>query len=329
MAAADSRRAAADDPVIRQLADEGIYLGVTAWAQLALAECGAFYPPAAGTAEERLHHYASRYPITEVDSAFYYPLSERTTALWAERTPPGFVFDVKAFRLLTQHPTPPNALWPDLPNALWPDLREALPADQAAKPQIYVRNLPDELAAEAFRRFTAALEPLRRAGRLGVVLFQFPRYVYPSRVSSEYLERVARQLPGLGVAVEFRQPRWVDQEHRGGTLDFLSRHRLAFVCVDEPRGFPDTLPPVAAATADVAEVRFHGRNAESWAMRDATPRRRYAYNYRADELAEWVPKISALHGGGRPVHVLLNNCWRGFAVRNAHTLAQLLVQELG
>jgi uncharacterized protein YecE (DUF72 family) len=108
--------------------------------------------------------------------------------LWAERTPHGFVFDLKAFRLLTQHPTPPGALWPDL--------RDALPADQAAKRQIYARDLPDDFVTEAFRRFGSALESLRSGGRLGLVLFRFPRYSYPSRVSLEYLERVARQLPG-------------------------------------------------------------------------------------------------------------------------------------
>jgi uncharacterized protein YecE (DUF72 family) len=321
MAAAGQQRAAADGSVLRQLADDGIYLGITAWAQLAEAECGAIYPPGASTAGERLRLYAARYPITEVDSSFYHPPAERTTALWAERTPPGFVFDVKAFRLLTQHPTPPDALWPDL--------RQALPAEQAAKPLLYARDLPPDFLAEAFRRFARGLEPLRAAGRMGVVLLQFPRYVYPSRASSGYLEWLPGQLPGLQVAVEFRQHRWMDDEHRGSTLDLLTRHRLAYVCVDEPQGFPDTLPPVAAATADVAEVRFHGRNSQTWAVRDASPRRRYAHDYRPEELAEWVPKIRALHTGGRPVHVLMNNCWHGFAVRNARTLAQLLAQDLG
>jgi hypothetical protein len=28
------------------------------------------------------------------------------------------------------------------------------------------------------------------------------------------------------------------------------------------------------------------------------------------------------------VHVLMNNCWHGFAVRNARTVAQLLAQTL-
>jgi uncharacterized protein YecE (DUF72 family) len=39
-------------------------------------------------------------------------------------------------------------------------------------------------------------------------------------------------------------------------------------------------------------------------------------------LRQWVPKIGALHAGGRPVHVLVSNCWHGFAVRNARLLAQ-------
>ncbi len=153
-------------------------------------------------------------------------------------------------------------------------------------------DLHYDLAAEAFRRFAGVLEPLQAAGRLGVAVFQFPRYFYPSRVSSGYLERVARQLPGVRVAVEFRQPRWMDEEHRDSTL---SRHRLAYVCVDEPRGFPDTLPPVAAATADVAAVRFHGRNRQAWAQRDASPQRRYAYNCRSAS-----PSPTCWTCGGRP-----------------------------
>jgi uncharacterized protein YecE (DUF72 family) len=110
----------------------------------------------------------------------------------------------------------------------------------------------------------------------------------------------------------------VDEEHRGGTLDF----RLAFVCADEPQGFPDTLPPIAAATADIAEVRLHGRNSQSWAMRAASPRRCAMPMITArTSLPNGVPRIRTLHSGARPVHVLLNNCWRGFAARNAQTLA--------
>jgi uncharacterized protein YecE (DUF72 family) len=313
--------AAADDPVVRRLADDGLCLGITAWTEPSLVESSELYPPTVTTVEQRLWVYASRYPITQVDSTFYHPPAERTAALWTARTPSGFLFDVKAFRLLTHHPTPPSELWPDL--------REALPAGQAAKPLVYARDLPPELVAEALRRFAAALGPLRGSGRLGDVLFQLPRYVYPSRASFGYLEWVAGELPGVRASVEFRQHRWMDDEHREHTLDFLARHGLAYVCVDEPQGFPSSVPPVAAATADVAEVRFHGRNAEMWEARGVKPVERYDYDYRAEELAEWVPKIRMLHEGGRPVHLLMNNVYRGYAVRSARTLARLLADELG
>ncbi len=72
--------------------------------------------------------YALRYPITEVDSTFYRPPPERTAAGWAERTPSGFVFDVKAFRLLTQHPTPPSVLWRDLRAAANVHIRRTTPS---------------------------------------------------------------------------------------------------------------------------------------------------------------------------------------------------------
>src|SRR5256885_11988953 len=48
------------------------------------------------------------------------------------------------------------------------------------------------------------------------------------------------------------------------TFEFLESQDLAYVCVDEPQGFDSSLPPVVAVTADLAVVRFHGRNAETW-----------------------------------------------------------------
>jgi uncharacterized protein YecE (DUF72 family) len=314
-------RAAADDPVIRALADDGLYIGITAWSEPSLVDSGQLYPPSVRTAEERLRFYAAHYPITEVDSTFYRPLAARTATLWTARTPPGFLFDVKAFRLLTHHPTPPEELWRDM--------REALPAELAAKSRLYARDLPPELLTEALRRFTGALEPLRRAGRLGILLFQLPPYVYPSQTSFSYLEWVATELPDLRVGVEFRQRRWMDDDHRDATLDLLARNRLVYVCVDEPQGYRSSVPPVAAATTDVAEVRFHGRNTELWEAPGVSPAQRHAYDYRPEELAEWVPRIRSLHRDGRPVHLLMNNVYNGYAVRSAGILARLLADGAG
>jgi uncharacterized protein YecE (DUF72 family) len=311
---AGPRRYVLRDAVVGRLAEEGIYVGITAWTESSLV--GPLYPPRVRSAEERLRHYAAHFPITEADSTFYRPLAERTAELWVARTPPGFIFDIKAFRLFTQHPTPPLALWPDL--------RETLPAERANRDTIYARDLPLDALAEALRRFISALEPLRESGRLGLILFQLPPYIYPSPTSFGYLEWLASEIRSVRVAVEFRQERWMDEKHREQTIDFLARHKLVYVCVDEPQGFASSIPPVAVATADLAEVRFHGRNKEMWEADNVSPLERHRYDYRRKELAEWVPKIRALHDGARPVHVLMNNCYGGLCVRNARALARLL-----
>ncbi|HSS09763.1 MAG TPA: DUF72 domain-containing protein [Acidimicrobiales bacterium] len=89
-----------------------------------------------------------------------------------------------------------------------------------------------------------------------------------------------------------------------------------------------SVPPVAVATADVAEVRFHGRSSELWEAPGVSSADRHRYDYTRAELAEWVPRIGVLHEGGRPVHVLMNNCAEGFCVRSASPLAQLLAEKL-
>ena len=304
---------------LHELAQGGIYVGITAWTEPTLLETD-FYPPAADTPEERLKFYASQFPITEVDSTYYSPPSERVAKLWAERTPADFVFDVKAFRLLTHHPTPPKSLWRDV--------REALPDDVGGKRNVYAEKLPREVLDDALERFVTALEPLRDAGKLGVVLFQFPQYFFPSRRSYAYMEWLAARLDDLGVtgAIEFRQEKWLEGDRTQRVLDFLDDHRLVFVSVDEPQGFKSSLPPIAAATAGIGVVRFHGRNADTWELKDISAAERFAYDYteHPDELQEWVPRIAQLHDDDRPVHALMNNCYSDYAVNSGRLLAQLL-----
>ena len=81
-----------------------IRVGTASWTDKTLLESG-WYPPGANTAEERLQHYAAHFPLVEVDSTYYFPPTEQNAKLWVERTPPRFTFNVKAFSLLTQHPT--------------------------------------------------------------------------------------------------------------------------------------------------------------------------------------------------------------------------------
>jgi uncharacterized protein YecE (DUF72 family) len=300
-----------------RLAAAGILIGTCSWTDPTLTGTDAFYPDTAMSAEERLRYYATAFPIVEVDATYYAPPSERTAGYWVERTPKDFVFDVKAYRLLTEHPTPPSSLWKDL--------RSRVPEELAGKRNVYARDLPGDLVEEAFSRFAEALLPLHSAGKLGSVLFQLPPYVYPSRVSFGILERAARLLGEYRVAVEFRQERWMDEAHRDETLSFLEDHGLVFVGVDAPQGFPSSMPPVAAATVDdLAEVRFHGRNAENWEKRGISAAERFRYDYTRADLEEWVPRIAALRAEGRRLHLLMNNCYADYGIRSARLLADLL-----
>jgi uncharacterized protein YecE (DUF72 family) len=301
---------------VGRLAQRGLQVGTCSWTDPTLVESDTFYPAREMTAEERLQFYAERFPIVEVDATYYAPPSEKVAGLWVERTPGHFTFDVKAFRLLTQHPTPPRSLWKDLRSQLDPPLLE--------KRNLYVRDLPRELQAEAFSRFVEALMPLHSAGKLGVVLFQLPPYLVPSRGTFGYLSWAREQLADFRMAVEFRHGRWMDEEHRHETIDFLTRHDMVYVCVDEPQGFADSVPPVAVATSSLAEVRFHGRNAENWHKKGITAAERFRYDYRKDELAEWAPRIAALTDSAERVHLLMNNCYADYGIRSARLLAGLL-----
>lgn len=293
-----------------------IKIGTCSWTDPTLTESDRFYPDQKMSAEERLAFYAGQFPIVEVDSTYYAPPSERVAGLWVERTPPEFTFDVKAFRLLTQHPTPPSALWKDF--------REKLPEELATKRNVYMRDLSRDLQAEAVAAFRAALMPLHSSGKLGVILFQLPPFVYPTRGSFGYLKWVAEHLQDFQLAVEFRNGRWLDDEHMTDTLDFLERHALAYVCVDEPQGFRSSVPPVVAVTAPVAEVRFHGRNAENWEKKGISAAERFRYDYSKEEFTDWVPRIETLADSADEVHALMNNCYSDYGIRSARILGDLL-----
>jgi uncharacterized protein YecE (DUF72 family) len=158
------------------------------------------------------------------------------------------------------------------------------------------------------------------------VLFQYPPWFVISRDNKDAILFAKELLPDFRLAVEFRNGTWMSERNREETLRFLSDHDLVYVSVDEPQGFASSIPPVAAATSDIAVVRFHGRNAETWQKQTATAAERFRYKYSDQELQEWVPRIESLAEGADEVQVLMNNCYSDFAVTNAKRLAQLLAK---
>jgi uncharacterized protein YecE (DUF72 family) len=287
-----------------------IKVGTASWTDKTLLESG-WYPSTAKTPEKRLAYYARHFPIVEVDATYYAPPAEQTAQLWADRTPADFTFNIKAFSLLTGHPTKPSALPKDL-------------RIETDKKNIYPDDLPAQAYEDLWSRFLSALDPLVTANKLGLLLFQFPPWFTIRRSNKEYVVEVAQRCAPLRIAVEFRHASWFDGDNQAETLDFLRRNDLPFVCVDMPQGHRSSIPPVVEATSDLAVVRFHGHS-DKWTSKDI--HEKFGYKYSSTELAAWAPKLEALAEQTKATHVLMNNCYGDYAQTNAEELIRLLGED--
>jgi uncharacterized protein YecE (DUF72 family) len=299
-----------------------IRIGICAWADQALIDDGAFYPRKSMTAEARLRYYAGFFDTVEINSSFYAIPAARNVLRWTERTPPGFVFNIKAYALLTGHNPRPETL-PDEVQAL-------LPARIARthRGEVQAAAMPREALDITFRLFRAALGPLEDAGKLGYVLFQFAPWVRFSRERLDELAALPARLPGCRVAVEFRDRSWFP-DHGDETLAVLRDAGLAHVVVDAPAA-GHAVPRVVARTAPTAVFRLHGRNAAGWLaqLRGEEPavREKYDYLYTEGELRELLADVEATAEDDGDVFVSFNNNNRDYPVRNALMMKRLLGQ---
>ncbi|MFF5703590.1 DUF72 domain-containing protein [Streptomyces sp. NPDC012794] len=278
-------------------------IGTCSWTDKALVGSG-WYPPGRRDPEGRLRYYAERFSVVEVDAGYYALPSVRNSVLWTERTPPHFRFDVKAFSLLTGHPTRTSAL----------------PADLRG----YDAGDP-ELLDEVWHRFGAALRPLADTGRLGAVLFQFPPGFAPGARAETVLHRTRKRAHQWPVAVEFRHPDWWREDRRERTAALLRDLDATAVAVDTAQGLPTSMPPVTPVTSSgLGVVRFHGRS-PAWGTGSKEDRFRHAYT--EEELCAWIPRLRLLAERVDELHVLFNNCCGDAAVRAAVTLRGLLDRD--
>ncbi len=287
-----------------------IRFGTAGWTDKTLIDSG-WYPHDASNPEQRLRYYASQFPLVEVDSAYYALPAEQTAKAWAERTPASFTFNVKAFSLFTQHPTPVKALPVDL--------REA--AAKAGKDRVYLKDVDPDVTGQAWARFLAALEPLRSAGKLGAILLQFPPWFPIGRANKQYILDCAERVAPDRVCVEFRNHTWMTEDNQKETLEFLSAHDLPYVCVDMPQGYSNSIPPVVAATSDLAVLRMHGHS-DKWESKSI--QERFGYRYGEKELAAWAGNVKRLAEDAAETHVVFNNCYRDYAQVNARQLESLV-----
>ncbi len=274
------------------------------------------------SAEARLRFYAAVFDVVEVNASYYAIPDVLTVRRWAERTPPGFVFHVKAWSLMTGHHPRPQSLPADVQAVLPERVR------RSPRGELLADDVPAEGVDAAFRLFRASLAPLAEAGKLGYVLFQFAPWVHFEPARLDYLASLPERLPGATVAVEFRHRSWFP-DHAEETLRALRAAHLAHVITDAP-AVGGAVPHVTAVTAPTAVLRLHGRNAEGFLrqLRGEEPsvREKYDYLYSAAEIAALVPEIGGLAEDSEEVFVSFNNNNRDYPVRNALALRTLLGQ---
>jgi uncharacterized protein YecE (DUF72 family) len=322
---ARARIEALDDAAAQPIPAEGgglIRIGTASWTDPTMTASGVFYPSGADTAEERLQYYAARFPVVEVDATYYALPAVRTSELWVERTPPDFIFNIKAHALMTGQPTETKRL----PKFIRDELPEAL----RAKARIYAKDLPEPVREAVWATFRDGLAPLAERSQLGSILLQYPRWVFPSNENRAAIEEAAERLSGWRCAVEFRNGSWLNEKNAERTLRFLEDEHVPLVMVDGPQGFKSSIPPIVATTSkDLAVVRFHGRRTATWEdMKCRATVERFRYLYDGGELSEWVPRIAQAAAQAEDTHVLMNNCYANYGSTNARELAALLAAEL-
>jgi uncharacterized protein YecE (DUF72 family) len=151
--------------------------------------------------------------------------------------------------------------------------------------------------------FLELMEPLSLSGKLGCILIQLPpKFSF----NPEQLEGFFKLLPShVKFAVEFRNLSWMKPE----TWHLLEKYKVAYTIVDEP-----LLPPEVHVTSDFAYFRWHGRGSRIW----------FDYEYSAEELEPWVPKVKAAAEKVEKVFGYFNNHYRGNAVKNCLQIMDVL-----
>ncbi len=292
-----------------------VRVGTCSWTEKSLIQSGEFYPKNVRTAESRLQFYSEQFDTVEVDSTYYAIPTKSTAFLWTNRTPDNFVFHIKVYGALTGHGIDPRTLPPDI--------RDELPQKEKSEKYLYVKE-PGLLRMIA-NKFLDALYPLMNAGKLGVLVFQFPPWFIYKPENLDIILKYKGMSGRNRMAVEFRHGSWYASDVRDKVFHFLRKNQIIHVVADEPQfGTLATVPFVPQTTADIAYYRLHGRNKENWLKKGVETSLRYAYLYSDEELKEFIPHVETSAKLSKETYVMFNNCHGGFAMRNAQRIKALM-----
>jgi uncharacterized protein YecE (DUF72 family) len=258
---------------------------------------GLFYPPRGRAHRQRgfdeLSYYAEHFDTVEVNSSFYGIPTPEVTQRWVDRTPAGFEFSMKLFQKFT-HPR------------MFTNATGQANAD--------VTNLDID-------RVRAALSPLQDAGKLGVLLAQFPPSFKNDTSTRDYLTWLLTVFADCPVAVELRHASW--SADVGTTLSMLNEFGAAWAQIDEPKFRFSIAQNQLPNVENCYYMRLHGRNAAKWWKHDRAEER-YNYLYSASELKPFAETTDAASRLVKKLYLYLNNHFAAKAVANASVLKHQL-----
>lgn len=267
-----------------------IKIGLTGWGD---------HPDLAGpnsTTRDKLLDYTGHFPVVELDSTFYAVQPERNIKKWIRETPKSFQFIVKAYQGITGHN------------------RE---------------ELPFESKEAMYKAFIQSIQPLQEAGKLSMVLVQFPPWFDCVRENVEEIRFICQQLQMFDIAIEFRHQSWYSPQFKDKTIQFLKDLQVIHSVCDEPQAGEGSIPLVPLSTrSDKVLFRLHGRNVYGWRNTFGDDKSwrtvRYLYDYNATELKEFEAVVQSLASQSKDVFVIFNNNSGKHAANNAKSFQQLL-----
>lgn len=267
---------------------------------------GLFYPTPPGkrkTGFDELAWYAEHFNTVEVNSSFYGPPRPEVSRGWARRTPDGFEFSLKLHQQFTHPEMYKRAALSDLPEASPEALSELA-----------------RVTAADVDRFKAGVDPIAEAGKLGVLLAQYPASFRDTEANRDYLAWLLRTFHEYPMAVELRHRSWSDGI--GDTLALLNGFGAAWVQIDEPKFRFSIQQNWLPNIRTFYYARLHGRNAAQW-WRHAQSEDRYNYLYSAEELQPFAETARAAEAIVRKAYLYMNNHFAAKAVVNAVVLKKL------
>ena len=293
-----------------------VLVGTASWSDKSLVASKKFYPKGVNTPEGRLRLYATQFPLVEVDTS-YYAIPLRADRAGLGRPDTGALHPqregVPALHRARDHGQ----------GAAAGPARRAAGVRQA---ELLLQGRAADLRDALWQRFKDSLEPLRAAGKLGMVHFQFAPWLLRNRDGRAHVAQCVETMKDYTVSVEFRNRTWFDDAHLGETLAFERELNVVHTVVDGPQGFHNSVPPVWESThIDYALVRMHGRNHETWNIKGATvASERFDYDYPDAELDAIAARVERLAPETFTTHVVMNNNNEDQGQRNAATLMRTL-----